>query len=115
MSIKEELSRLNLVADSSRSPLRSSRSSDLIVPTQVLVHASFSQLIFARYFINEFLILRSGDARRFAAPTVVERFFAWIGRNRRLAKDFQASIDSARAFLYAVPVMLLSRRIARHE
>ena len=29
-----------------------------------LPHASFSQLIFARYFINEFLILRSGDARR---------------------------------------------------
>ena len=24
---------------------------------------------------------------------VVERFFAWIGRNRRLAKDFEATID----------------------
>ena len=45
---------------------------------------------------------------------VVERFFAWIGRNRRLAKDFEASINSARAFLYAASVMLLSRRIARH-
>jgi putative transposase len=32
---------------------------------------------------------------------VVERFFAWIGRNRRLTKDFEATIDSARAFLYA--------------
>jgi transposase len=32
---------------------------------------------------------------------VVERFFAWIGRNRRLAKDFEATIGSARAFLYA--------------
>jgi len=32
---------------------------------------------------------------------VVERFFAWIGRNRRLAKDFEASIASAEAFLYA--------------
>ena len=29
---------------------------------------------------------------------VVERFFAWIGRNRRLAKDFEATIDSIRAF-----------------
>ena len=38
----------------------------------------------------------------------------WIGRNRRLAKDFEASINSARAFLYAASVMLLSRRIARH-
>ena len=43
---------------------------------------------------------------------VVERFFAWIGRNRRLAKDFEATIDSARAFLYAASVMLLVRRIA---
>jgi transposase len=44
---------------------------------------------------------------------VVERFFAWIGRNRRLAKDFEATIDSARAFLYAASVMLLVRRVAR--
>lgn len=44
---------------------------------------------------------------------VVERFFAWIGRNRRLAKDFEATIDSARAFLYAASVMLLVRRTAR--
>jgi transposase len=43
---------------------------------------------------------------------VVERFFAWINRNRRLAKDFEASIDSAKAFLYAASVMLLIRRIA---
>ena len=42
---------------------------------------------------------------------VVERFFAWIGRNRRLAKDFEATIGSARAFLYAASVMLLVRRI----
>ena len=37
---------------------------------------------------------------------VVERFFAWIGCNRRLAKDFEATIESARAFLYAASVML---------
>jgi putative transposase len=44
---------------------------------------------------------------------VVERFFAWINRNRRLAKDVEATIDSARAFLYAAAIMLLVRRIAR--
>ena len=44
---------------------------------------------------------------------VAEQFFAWIGRNRRLAKDFEATIDSSRAFLYAASVMLLVRRIAR--
>jgi putative transposase len=44
---------------------------------------------------------------------VVERFFAWIGRNRRLAKDCEATITSAEAFLYAASVMLLTRRLAR--
>jgi transposase len=44
---------------------------------------------------------------------VVERFFAWINRNRRLAKDFEATIASAEAFLYAASAMLLLRRIAR--
>lgn len=44
---------------------------------------------------------------------VVERFFAWINRNRRLAKDFEATIASAEAFLYAASTMLLLRRLAR--
>ncbi len=44
---------------------------------------------------------------------VVERFFAWVNRNRRLAKDFEATIKSARTFLYAASVMLLIRRMAR--
>jgi transposase len=44
---------------------------------------------------------------------VVERCFAWLGRNRRLAKDFESTIASATAFLYAASAMLLTRRIAR--
>ena len=44
---------------------------------------------------------------------VVERFFAWLNRNRRLAKDFEGTIDSATAFLYAASVTLLARRLAR--
>jgi putative transposase len=44
---------------------------------------------------------------------VVERFFAWLGRNRRLAKDFEATVASATAFLYAASAMLLIRRLAR--
>ncbi|EGO93380.1 Transposase, IS4 family protein (plasmid) [Acidiphilium sp. PM] len=43
----------------------------------------------------------------------VERFFAWINRNRRLAKDFEAKIESAEAFLYAASSILLLRRLAR--
>jgi transposase len=44
---------------------------------------------------------------------VVERFFAWINRNRRLAKDVEATIASASAFLYAAAAMIMLRRLAR--
>ena len=44
---------------------------------------------------------------------VIERCFAWLGRNRRLAKDFEATIGSAVAFLYAASATLLIRRLAR--
>jgi putative transposase len=44
---------------------------------------------------------------------VVERFFAWIRRHRRLWKDPEATLVSARTFLYAASVMLLIRRLAR--
>ena len=44
---------------------------------------------------------------------VVERFFAWINRKRRLAKNFEATTESAEAFLYAASSVLLLRRLAR--
>ena len=51
---------------------------------------------------------RSSASRsvRSASPCIrdagsVERFFAWLGRNRRLAKDFEGTVASATAFLYA--------------
>jgi putative transposase len=46
---------------------------------------------------------------------VVERFFAWISRNRRLWKDPEATLASARAFLYVAFVMLLVRRLGRRS
>lgn len=44
---------------------------------------------------------------------VVERTLAWLNRNPRLAKDFEASIASAEAWLYLASVQLLMQRIAR--
>jgi len=43
---------------------------------------------------------------------VVERTLAWLNRNRRLAKDFEASIASATAWIYIASVQLLVRRLA---
>jgi transposase len=44
---------------------------------------------------------------------VIERLFAKINRNRRLAKNFEASSETAETFLYAASRMLLLRRLAR--
>ena len=44
---------------------------------------------------------------------VVERFFAWIDRNCRLAKDVEAIIASAEALLSAAYAILPFRRLAR--
>ena len=44
---------------------------------------------------------------------VVERTLAWLNRNRRLAKDFEATIASAEAWLFLASVQLLTRRLAR--
>ena len=47
------------------------------------------------------------------ALRVVERTFAWLNRNRRLAKDFEATIESALAWLFIASVKLMSRHLAR--
>jgi transposase len=62
------------------------------------------------------IVRRSDQAAGFAIIPrrwVVERTFAWLNRNRRLAKDFEASIASAKAWLLIASVQLLVRRVAR--
>ena len=44
---------------------------------------------------------------------VVERTFAWLGRNRRLSKDYEALPASEEAWIYAASSRLLLRRLAR--
>jgi putative transposase len=62
------------------------------------------------------IVTRSQSVGTFRAEPrrwVVERTFAWFGRNRRLAKDFEASIASAEAWVLIASIRLLSRRLAR--
>lgn len=40
----------------------------------------------------------------------INRCFAWLGRNRRL-EDFEATIGSAVAFIYAASAMLLIKAL----
>lgn len=44
---------------------------------------------------------------------VVERTFAWLGRCRRLARDFERTIASAEAWIFVASIRLLTRRLAR--
>ena len=44
---------------------------------------------------------------------VVERTFGWINRARRLAKDFEATVESSLAWLLVALAFLLMRRLAR--
>jgi transposase len=46
---------------------------------------------------------------------VVERTFAWFGRCRRLAKDFEGSTATEVAWLLVAHLRLLTRRLARPE
>ena len=62
------------------------------------------------------IIKRSDAAKGFVLlprRRVVERTFAWLNRNRRLAKDVQATVESAVTWLYIASVKLMSRRLAR--
>jgi putative transposase len=62
------------------------------------------------------IVTRSQSVGTFKAEPrrwVVERTFAWFGRNRRLAKDFEATIASAEAWVLIASIRLLSRRLAR--
>jgi transposase len=61
------------------------------------------------------IVKRSDAAKGFVLLPrrwVVERTLAWLNRNRRLAKDFEATVESAVTWLYIASVKLMSRRLA---
>jgi transposase len=61
------------------------------------------------------IVKRSDTAKGFEVIPrrwVVERSFAWFGRNRRLSKDFERSIESATAWLFLASVQQITRRLA---
>ena len=51
--------------------------------------------------------------RVLARRWVVERTFAWIGHNRRMAKDYERLCATGEAFVYVAMTRLMVRRLAR--
>src|SRR5258708_7840321 len=69
---------------------------------------------FGRWTIE--IVTRSENVGRFKPEPkrwVIERTFAWLGRNRRLAKDFEKTIASNEAWLLTATLQRLSRRLAQ--
>lgn len=63
------------------------------------------------------IIKRSDTAKRFEVLPrrwVVERTFAWLGRCRRLAKDWERTIESSTAWTFIASIRHITRRLARY-
>ncbi len=61
------------------------------------------------------IVKRSDTAKGFELLPrrwVVERTFAWLNRSQRLARDFEATIESPVAWLQLASVQLMTRRLA---
>ena len=71
-------------------------------------------VMFARIDVE--IVKRSDAAKGFMVLPrrwVVERTLAWLGRCRRLAKDWECLNDKARAFLLMASIRLMVRRLCR--
>ena len=45
---------------------------------------------------------------------VVERTFAWLGRCRRLAKDWETSLETSTAWTFIASIKIMTRRLATY-
>jgi putative transposase len=54
------------------------------------------------------------DPHRFAVQPrrwVVERTFGWLGRNRRLSKDYEEYAETTESWIYAAMIRLMLARL----
>jgi len=61
------------------------------------------------------IVLKLGDQKGFQVLPkrwVIERTFAWITRNRRLARDYERLAESSEAFIYVAMIRLGLRHLA---
>jgi len=46
---------------------------------------------------------------------VVERTFGWVGRYRRMSKDYEYLVESSEAMTYLTMIQLMLKRLARNK
>jgi putative transposase len=62
------------------------------------------------------IVKRSDDIKGFKVLPhrwIVERTFGWLGRYRRLSKDYEGLTESSQAFIYAAMIHIMIRRLAK--
>ncbi len=62
------------------------------------------------------IVKRSDDMQGFQVLPhrwIVERTFGWLGRYRRLSKDYEGLPETSEAMIYAAMTHLMARRLAR--
>lgn len=63
------------------------------------------------------IVKRTDDLKGFQVLPqrwIVERTFAWLGRYRRLSKDYEVLSHTSTAFIYAAMVNLMLARLAHN-
>jgi putative transposase len=64
------------------------------------------------------IVKRSDDIKGFQVLPrrwVVERTFGWLGRYRRLSKDYEGLTESSQAFIFAAMIHIMVRRLGRKK
>ena len=62
------------------------------------------------------IVKRSDDVKGFKVLPrrwVVERTFGWLGRQRRLSKDYEYLTETSETMIYVAMIGLMLRRFAR--
>ena len=62
------------------------------------------------------IVKRSDDIKGFQVLPhrwIVERTFGWLGRYRRLSKDYEGLTESSQALIYAAMIHIMIRRLGR--
>lgn len=91
------------------------------IPSNVFVDLGykgkeFAEEVFKRYGSRVITVARRA-AKTFALEArrwIVERTFAWIGKARRLSKDYELLLSSSVAMLYLSMIRIMLRRIAKN-
>lgn len=61
------------------------------------------------------IVAKSQDGKFVVLPKrwIVERTFGWLGRSRRLSKDYEALCETGEAWILIAMIHLMARRLAR--